>query len=259
MNIMWLGTASLFLETDNTRIVFDPFLEMPAAETIRKTKIFHDTNDVCITHGHFDHIAHMKKLYQNYPVTIHCTSTPKNTLIKEGLPEWYFHEIHPDDAFRIGDFDIRIFQARHCVFDAGIIRKKLLSLKTWKRPEMVVDFFRLSKKYPENGEMILYDIHAESIHLQILGSMGLDPDVQYPEGADVLILALQGRSDQDISALDLVERLKPKKVLLYHIDDAFAPISEDVDTSGFVRNVKEKFDIPCRPMEKYIRLNPEEL
>jgi len=53
--------------------------------------------------------------------------------------------------------------------------------------------------------------------------------------------------------------LKPKKVLLYHIDDAFAPISEDVDTSGFVRNVKEKFDIPCRPMEKYIRLNPEEL
>ena len=46
MNIMWLGTASLFLETAQTRIVFDPFLEVPFREAEYKTGIFHQANHV---------------------------------------------------------------------------------------------------------------------------------------------------------------------------------------------------------------------
>ena len=259
MNIMWLGTASLFLETAQTRIVFDPFLEMPFREAEYKTGIFHQANHVFVTHGHFDHISHIKKLYRNDPVRIHCTKTPMKTLMRDGLPEWYFHEICPGDSFSIGDFQISIFKAKHCRFDSGIIIRKLLSRRTWRHAKRLFQIAGLNWKYPENGEMILFDIHADQAHIQILGSMGLDPDTTYPTGADILVLALQGRSDQDVYALSIVERLRPKRVLLYHYDDAFCPVSEDVDTSAFVQNVKVKFDIPCMPMKKYRRFKSEEL
>ncbi|MCD8120555.1 MAG: MBL fold metallo-hydrolase [Lachnospiraceae bacterium] len=86
--------------------------------------------------------------------------------------------------------------------------------------------------------------------IQIMGSMNLDPNVTYPTGADVLVLPLQGRSDQDEYAVQFVERLRPKLVLLDHYDDAFPPISKDVDVSGFVRNVEERLRIPCRAMKE---------
>lgn len=83
-----------------------------------------------------------------------------------------------------------------------------------------------------------------------MGSMNLDSNTEYPTGADALVLPLQGRSDQDTYALALVERLKPKAVLLDHYDDAFPPLSSQVDTSGFVRNVQERYGIYCKPLRK---------
>ena len=69
--------------------------------------------------------------------------------------------------------------------------------------------------------------------------MGMDPETEYPVGADLLIMALQGRSDQDDYAMQIVEKLKPKKIFLYHIDDSFPPMSSTVDTLGFEINAKK--------------------
>jgi hypothetical protein len=97
----------------------------------------------------------------------------------------------------------------------------------------------LRKLYEENGEMLFYEIKAEGKRIQIMGSMGMDPETDYPEGADLLIMALQGRADQDDYAMQFVKKLKPKEIMLYHIDDSFPPMSSEVDTLGFEINAKK--------------------
>ena len=92
----------------------------------------------------------------------------------------------------------------------------------------------------------MYEVKGKKARLQILGSMGLRNDVVYPCGADLLVFPLQGRSDLDTFGLDIVARLKPKRVLLDHYDDAFAPATDQVKTEGFEKNVRELLGIPCR-------------
>jgi hypothetical protein len=87
--------------------------------------------------------------------------------------------------------------------------------------------------------MLFYEIKAEGKRIQIMGSMGMDPETDYPEGADLLIMALQGRADQDDYAMQFVKKLKPKEIMLYHIDDSFPPMSSEVDTLGFEINAKK--------------------
>ena len=38
----------------------------------------------------------------------------------------------------------------------------------------------------------MYEVHAEGKRLQVMGSLGLQEDQEYPQGADLLILPFQG-------------------------------------------------------------------
>ncbi|MCR4951559.1 MAG: hypothetical protein K6A40_09585, partial [Solobacterium sp.] len=80
-----------------------------------------------------------------------------------------------------------------------------------------------------------------------MGSMNL-LDEDYPEGADLLILPFQGRSDIDSFGEQIIRRLKPKTVLLDHYDDAFPPMSGTVETASFEALLKDRYGIPCRAM-----------
>ena len=74
----------------------------------------------------------------------------------------------------------------------------------------------------------------------MLGSMELDPDTVYPENADLLILPYQGKENMAEAAMEIVERLKPARILLDHFDDAFPPVSEEVDTRPFKKAMDER-------------------
>ena len=95
--------------------------------------------------------------------------------------------------------------------------------------------------------MLFYELRAEGKRIQIMGSMGMDPETEYPVGADLLIMALQGRSDQDEYAMRFVEKLRPKKIMLYHIDDSFPPMSGEIDTLGFEINTKKQGITSIKP------------
>ncbi len=65
------------------------------------------------------------------------------------------------------------------------------------------------------------------------------------------MLPFQGRSDLTEYALPLAERLAPKAILLDHWDDAFPPMSAEIETGAFESLVPRRLGIPCRAMKRY--------
>ena len=99
----------------------------------------------------------------------------------------------------------------------------------------------LNPKFPEGGQTLMYEVHAEGKCVQVMGTLGLQEDQEYPQGADLLILPFQGSEFLEAVALEVVERLQPKRILLDHFDDAFPPVSEHVDTRRFKKLMDEEY------------------
>lgn len=98
---------------------------------------------------------------------------------------------------------------------------------------------------------MFYEVQTANCRVQIMGSMNLDGKTEYPVGADLLVLPFQGRSDQDRYALQFIERLRPKAVVLDHYDDSFPPLTVQIDTGDFQKTVEERYGISCTPLTKH--------
>ena len=255
MKIIWTTTASLIIKSGDSIIAFDPFMEMPLDLPLSQPgrpelkELYLTAGRVYITHGHFDHICHIKDIYAGTDTPVYGTLAPILSLERDGLSTGRLHLIKPGYRDSYGPFEIEAYQGRHCRFDLPIVAKTVFNKRTLANLKHLREIQKLRKLYPENSEMMFYELRAEGKRIQILGSMGLDPGTDYPEGADLLIMALQGRSDQDKYAMQFLEKLKPKKIMLYHIDDIFPPMSSEVDTLGFEINSK-KAGVTCIKPEK---------
>lgn len=264
MKLTWYGTAALLLEDGETKLAFDPFLGIPEGglAPAKKTslaarnpymfpeyaKYLRQAREIFITHGHLDHILHLPLLYNGRRVQIHCTGAPRKTLLRHGMKKELLQQISPGFTGIYGPFTVRAFQGRHCRFDLPLLRRTVFCRRFFRYPLHLFRLLGANVLYPEKGEILFYEVSCRNLRIQIMGSMNLDPRVSYPTGADILILPLQGRSDQDTYALQFIRRLKPRAVLLDHYDNTFPPLTGEVDVSGFVRNVKTACFIPCAPL-----------
>ena len=252
-----MGTASLLFAEGDEVVAFDPFPGIPLDSLRGHLRTFPDTalylkaRDVFVTHGHFDHIAYIPALYGRTDAVIHATAAPCATLESAGFPAERLHTIAPGWEGEAGPFRLRALQSRHCRFDAPLIAQTIFRLRLWSHLPHMLRLLALNRRHPENGETLFYELSDGNTRVQILGSLGLDPETQYPAGADWLILPFQGRSDLPEQALPILERLAPKGVLLDHYDDAFPPMSAQIPTDGFTALVEARYGIPCRALEKH--------
>lgn len=99
----------------------------------------------------------------------------------------------------------------------------------------ILPMLRAHLRCREKGETVVYQIDGGGRRILLLGSMGLDPDFDYPQNADLLILPYQGRSQLLEPAVEILRRLAPKAVLLDHFDNTFPPLSREIDTGALVR------------------------
>lgn len=258
MQLTWLETASLSLQHEGVRLVFDPFLGIPYHEPAVKTAYFRNAQAVIITHGHLDHICQLKSIFETSPAEIYCTETPAASLRREGADSRFITVIEPGWRKDFGSLCIKAYQGRHCVFDRQLVRDKIHSLKNPADVMKMMKLLKLHLQYPENMETLFYDIHADGFHLQVMGSMGLDENTEYPKHADVLVLPFQGRSDIDECGCRVIERLLPQAVLLDHYDDTFPPVSANVSTGNFTRLMKERYGISCRALIPFETISLEE-
>ncbi len=244
MKITWLGTASVLAEICGERILFDPFVQLVGGENPNCIEDFWGNESICITHGHLDHMLEVSEfLEEDSPceATVYCGSVAAKTLGRIAEETGRVVQVGPGTVFRIGDVKIRVWEGKHARPGIGQAAKRLFSLRTVHYLRNAVSLAWLHRFFPEGGQTYLYELRAEGKTVLVMGSLGLMDGVCYPEGADLLILPYQGSKNLEKEALRVVERLRPKRILLDHFDDAFPPISQTVDTHRFKKRMDEKF------------------
>ena len=243
MKLKWYGTASVLLEKDGTRLLFDPFISLNNRTFKPSLEELAAADSILVTHGHIDHIIDIPGILKHNcgKTAVYCTAKPKETLISMGVKKECIQLIKPGDILNLEPFEIRVLKGRHIVFD------KLQVIKTFLNPRMLVYRNNLKyiiknhKKCREAGEIVVYDISVKDKRILLLGSLNLDDKTTYPKEADLLILPLQGRSDINKYAMRIIDLLQPKKVMLDHFDDTFPPISSYVKTGPFISLMQKKY------------------
>jgi len=253
MKIKWYGTACLLLENEeedaqtNQRaqlLLIDPFF--PLNKKLYKPQIdseFSQVSSILVTHGHFDHITGIPSVIENCKRKpfIYCTQAPHDALISMGIEKDLAQKIIPGNKLILKPFEVTVLKGKHVVFDKPLLVKTLLS------PRMLINIKNLkcilkeNKKCREEGETVVYDIKIKDKRILLMGSLNLDDAVDYPEGADLLFLPLQGRSDICKYAMKFIDRLKPAKVFVTHYDNSFPPISSHTNIKLFESLMRKNF------------------
>jgi L-ascorbate metabolism protein UlaG (beta-lactamase superfamily) len=261
MKITWYGTASLIVEIDGCRIALDPYISrnprLPGVDP-------HDlagVKAVLVTHGHFDHAADIPSLLNDLSVPVYAPAETVEALSSRPCFTYLnLHGVEAGEVFEVEGLRITSYPACHVKFDPPLILRTLLrvlpELILRPRPlfKIISDYF----KYPQ-GRICAWEIKSGSKSILIFGSMGLDPEQNYPS-PDVLVLPLQGHSSIEKLALEAAMRIKPSIIMPHHFDDSFPPISSHVDISVFADMLKSKMPgveviIPCHRKEMDIRNN----
>ena len=91
---------------------------------------------------------------------------------------------------------------------------------------------------PEKDETVFYQIESGGVTLSLMGSMNLRDEAAYPTDADYLVLPYNGWEDNYPPAVQVLNRLRPKQVLLDHYDDTFPPLTMPLDLSQILKYEK---------------------
>lgn len=238
MDLIWYGTASIAVTSNQGKILFDPFVPLKKSSVEVQIEEYDDFSDVFVTHCHLDHVRSLPAIVKQNPgVKIHCTETPYKTLLKKGISKYNLDLLHYGDVLNIKGFEIHIFHGKHAILP-GL---SLKTLKSWFASPARGNLPLLLREnfiYKENDETVFYQIEAEGKSISLMGSMNLREDVEYPVGSDVLVLPYNGWKDNLSPAVRVIERLQPKKILLDHYDDTFPPVSSLVDVVPIIQKYK---------------------
>ena len=255
MRLTWLGTAALLIETDGGLLAVDPFPGLPLGgwkgRPLPEAETFRRAGSVLATHGHFDHILCIPELYRDTATRVYASAAPCATLRRMGFDPARLTEIGPGWPGGVEGLRIRALQGRHCRFDARTVLRTVFRPRFFAHLGHMLRLEAAHRRCPERGETLFFELSdSDQTRLQVLGSLGLDPGVDYPTGADALVMAFQGRSDLEEKGLEIAARLRPKRVLLDHWDDAFPPMSSEVPTARFCALVRERLGFDCRALRR---------
>ncbi len=240
MRIKWYGTASLLLESGGTRLLIDPYLKqlnpnlyrIPMEEAQSAEAIF-------ITHPHLDHFGDIAAFTEHTVIPVfvsengisHAEKLKQNT---DGMISCSVNE-----EIKIGPFVIHTYQSRHCVFDIATVLRVALAPRTWLHPVKSLKLCRHALQYKLQGDVYGFHISDGEKSVFILGSAGMEENVSYPQGADLLVFPYQGRSRMHKYMVKFLEAFRPKKVMADHFDDAFPPLTHRENTDKFAPAVKK--------------------
>ena len=240
MKIIWHGTASVEYVCAEGRILFDPFVPLKGADVPVKIDDYDGFTDIFVTHGHFDHIVSLPMVVKRNPgALIYCTEAPYEALLDKGLSEENLKMIGYNEVMEVNGFKIRTSHGKHAVLPKATPRRLLYMFRHPARSN-VPYILRENRVCVENDETLFYQIEADGKTVAHMGSMNLRDDVEYPVGADLLVLPYNGWEDNYPPAVKVIDRLQPKRVVLDHYDDTFPPFTKPLDLEPILDHYRGK-------------------
>ena len=240
MKIKWYGTASLLLESGNTRLLIDPYLKKlnPTLYRIPMEEA-RGVDAVFITHPHLDHFGDIGAFTENTHIPVfvsengilHAEKLKQNT---DGMISYAANE-----EIKIGPFTVRTYQSRHCVFDVLTVLRVTFAPRTWLHAVGCLKLCHNALQYKLQGDIYALHISDGEKTVFVLGSAGMDENVSYPQETDLLVFPYQGRSRMHKYMERFLEVFRPKKVMADHFDDAFPPLTHRENVEKFVPTVKK--------------------
>lgn len=235
MELIWHGTAAVEIRCGQGRILFDPFVPLRHASVDVKIEEFDGFSDIFITHCHLDHLMNVPEIARRNPGTrIYGSHVTVESLMKKGVPEEKLTLLRFGDTVAVNGFTVRVFHGKHAVLPKVDRKRAAEWMRSPARGNMPL-ICRECGIFREHKESIFYQIEADGKTVELMGSMNLRDDVEYPPGADVLVLPYNGWDNDLPPAIRIIYRLKPKRVLLDHYDVTFPPVSPPVDVSELIR------------------------
>lgn len=241
MKITWFGTASLLIESEENRILIDPFLTLKGAENHPSLLSYVKEDSILITHGHFDHLSSVPKIMANSDATVYCSASPAHILAKKGVDGDQIVLVHPGDNLIFGSIKVKVLRGRHIKFDKKLFQKTLLRPRTFRYLSNLLYLGWNYPRYQRHQETLAYQIEAEGKVVLVLGSPELDYLTEYPKYVDMLVLPYQGSSTQITQTLSIIQAIEPRTIMLDHFDDAFPPVSAQMDTKPLKKLLDDWF------------------
>ncbi len=86
MKITFLGHACFMVEVNKTKLLFDPYISPnPLARAVDIDAIRADY--ILLSHGHYDHVADVERIYHNHPATLIANLEIINWYKKRGITQ----------------------------------------------------------------------------------------------------------------------------------------------------------------------------
>ena len=229
MHIKWLGTASVAVIHGACRLLFDPFVPLKGSPVPVTIDHFDGYPHIFVTHGHFDHIASIPAIVRRNPkARVHCTRAPFKALLSKGVPERNLALIAPGQEIAFEDVKLRVYPGRHAVL-GGLTRERLRALLKSPGRGNLPYILKEHRVCREKDETVCYHIKAGGQTLFLMGSLNLRDEPDYPAEPGLLLLPYNGWKDNLPPAVRVIERLRPKKVILTHFDVTFPPLTTPLD------------------------------
>lgn len=244
MNIIWLGTASLIVECDGHKILFDPYLRK-----FNKTlppfpiKEIDDVEAIFITHPHFDHFADIPEIIKVTHCPVYTNKRGIEIAEKMQFDLSNIRRIDFGDEFTFGSLSVKAHGGKHVVYDMACgksaIRRALKGnvIKGIKLYNLNEHF-----KINLNNDVFSFQLCEGDKSVLILGSANADEHLKSIP-VNLLIYPYQGRSDMLEYSLNLINYFSPQTVMLDHFDDAFPPLTTRMNVEEFKRTLESKSPI----------------
>lgn len=244
MKITWLGTASLMVEADGHKILFDPYLR-----TLNKhLKPFpldeiSDVQAIFITHPHLDHFADLPAIMQRTSCPVYVNARGVEIAKENGFDLTRMRTIAVGDEFFFGKLSITAYKGRHVEYDKKCVQsalKRALSGHLVKGLKLA----KINKRYTIDLASDVFTFYLKECETTalIMGSANKDDATEYP-AVDYLIYPYQGRSNMLDYSINLVKDISPKNVIADHFDDAFPPVSSRMNVEEFKQRLEADSDI----------------
>ena len=243
IRITWFGCACFAVEYGEDRVLFDPFLELAGGSYCADPDVLMEYDTVFVTHCHFDHLYTAEFMLEegDGDISVFCSRQCCETLERFLEDQSNVVQIDTGRSYHIGSIEIDVLKGHHIEFRRSHILDTMTPARVLRYAGNLPFLFWANRIFKEAGEIVTFLVRVGGKKILLLGSLALDPAEQYPEGVDVLILPYQGNNDLPARAREVLCRLQPRSVLLSHFDNAFPPMSRNVDLQPLKKMIGEEF------------------